>query len=216
MSVENDNETKPAQPQQGFSTVRVKWENHKTHPKRLTCQEGKELNNSALCDVSEMMLTMHRGLQIDPGPWEEPALLPRTRLRTSDCWRSTDPLWTKARGHILNRCCKHRVHPNSLPRSIRQANLSASLSTSSSSTSNCRFVWLNGRVTYKRETGETLGINQFLWYIRRSVFSPTENHPDPEKMTWWQQRQNIEKSHYTLQRPLWCADIVLILVDIFL
>lgn len=38
-------------------------------------------------------LTRRRGPQLDPRPGEGRVPLPRTRRRTSGCWRSTDPPW---------------------------------------------------------------------------------------------------------------------------
>lgn len=85
---------------------------------------------------NQAALTRRREPQPDPRPGEGHAPLPGTRRQTSSCWRSTGPPWEKRMGlnhveswrkpeHLI---CRHAAH------------LNVSLSTSSSSTSNCLFV----------------------------------------------------------------------------
>lgn len=88
---------------------------------------------------------MRREPQPDPGPGEEHVRRPGTRPRTSGCWRSTDPPWTQTAEHSSTMGGALTTPRSALTLThcpLRQilTHLSASLSTSSSSTSNCRFV----------------------------------------------------------------------------
>lgn len=95
---------------------KVEWRLKNTEKEPKSADGSRHERVKWLQRRNQAALTRRRGPQLDPRPGEGRAPLPGTRLRTSGCWRSTDPPWEKSTGlnpggslkvQQCRICCRH-------------------------------------------------------------------------------------------------------------